>query len=115
MSNQNEATGVEANGNGNLPATVVKGEARYLSRDESQFSAILDLPKFEQLQRVAALFAQSTLVPIHFQHNMANCFVAMQMAIRLGVDPLMFMQNSYVTKGRPGIEAKRLGPAGRYR
>lgn len=66
----------------------------------------MDSDRFAHLQRVATLFASSQLVPSHFQNNAANCFIAMQMAMRMHVDPFMFMQNCYIVYGRPGIEAK---------
>lgn len=74
--------------------------------DEGEFSALLDSNRFGQIQRVAKLFAESTLVPEVFQKQEANCAVALQMAFRLRVDPMMLMQNMYIVHGRPGIEAK---------
>ena len=76
--------------------------------DDSDNAALMDSAKFGQLQRAAKLFASSTMVPSHFQGNMANCFIAMQMAARLGVDPFMFMQKCYVVHGKPGLEAQLL-------
>jgi hypothetical protein len=77
-----------------------------VSIDDSEFSALLDTTKFAQLQRVAQLFSASTIVPEHFQGNVSNCFIGLQMAIRLKVDPFMFLQSCYIVHGRPGIEAK---------
>ena len=74
---------------------------------------------FEQLQRVAKALAGSTLVPAQYRafaevkeygkvvgHNpnpagLPNCVVALNMALRMGADPLMVMQNLYVIEGRP--------------
>lgn len=74
--------------------------------DNGEFQNLLDASRFGHLQRVATLFANSQLVPVHFQGNVANCFIAMQMAMRMRVDPFMFMQNTYIVYGRPGMEAK---------
>lgn len=76
--------------------------------DDGEFSMILDTGKFEHLQRLANIFCSSTLIPEHFRgkENMANCFIAIQMAVRLRVDPLMFMQKSYIVHGKPGMEAQ---------
>ncbi len=74
--------------------------------DEGQFANLLDTGRFNHLWRVAQLFADSGLVPQHFQGQPANCFIAVQMAVRMGVDPFMFMQNTYIVHGRPGMEAK---------
>lgn len=74
--------------------------------DDGEFANLMDAGRFGHLQRVATLFASSQLVPSHFQNNAANCFIAMQMAMRMHVDPFMFMQNCYIVHGRPGLEAK---------
>lgn len=75
-------------------------------QDDSQFSMMLDTGKFEHMQRVATLFASSTMIPEHYRGNLGNCFIAMQMAVRLGMDPFMFMQKSYIVHGKPGLEAQ---------
>jgi len=74
--------------------------------DTGQFAELLDSGRFGQMQRVAKMFSQSTLVPEIFQGNEANCGVALQMAFRMQIDPMMLMQNMYIVHGRPGIEAK---------
>jgi hypothetical protein len=74
--------------------------------DNGEFSNWLDTAKFGQLYRVANVFADSgEMVPEHFRGNHAACMIAVQMAFRLKVDPLMFLQKSYIVKGKPGIEA----------
>lgn len=74
---------------------------------------------FEQLQRVAKALTASTLVPVQYRAftevkeygkvtgyldnpaGLANCVVALNMAVRMGADPLLVMQNLYVIEGRP--------------
>jgi hypothetical protein len=60
------------------------------------------VPGFEALQRAARLFATSSLVPPQYQGNLPNCTIALNMATRMGADPLMVMQNLYLVHGRPG-------------
>lgn len=74
-------------------------------QDESQFANLMDTARFEQMWRVALAFAASKLVPDQFKKDPESCFVAIHMALRLDLDPLVFLQKSYVVKGRPGIEA----------
>jgi len=66
----------------------------------------LDMGRFDQVQRIAQIFSQSELVPEQYRGKPANCIIAVQLAIRMGVDPFMLMQKSYIVKGRPGIEAQ---------
>lgn len=66
----------------------------------------LDVKMFEQVQRVAKLFAESDLVPTIFQKNLPNCVIAFNLASRMECDPFMLMQNMYVVHGKPGLEGK---------
>lgn len=56
---------------------------------------------FAGMQRVALAFAKSSLVPKVYQNDAANCFIAVNIAYRLGADPLMVMQNLYIVHGKP--------------
>lgn len=69
---------------------------------------LMDSQSFELAQRVAKLFASSTLVPKDYQGNLANCVIALNMASRIGADPLMCMQNLYVVHGRPSWSSQFL-------
>lgn len=67
-----------------------------------------DAQSFELAQRVGKMFAASSLVPKEFQNNLGNCAIALNMAARIGADPLMVMQNLYVVHGRPGWSSQFL-------
>ena len=61
------------------------------------------------LARVQAVtFSESTIIPKDFQKNPANCLIALNMASRLGADPLMVMQNLYIVHGNPGWSSQFL-------
>jgi hypothetical protein len=78
---------------------------------------------FELLQRESKVFAASSMVPPAFrQWNLdretgqlvenpeavANSMIALNMAIRMGADPLMVMQNLYIVHGQPSWSTKFL-------
>lgn len=63
---------------------------------------------FELAQRAAKCLAASTLVPKEYQGNLPNCVIALNMAARVGADPLMVMQNLVVVHGRPTWSAQFL-------
>lgn len=58
---------------------------------------------FEALQRMARMFTRSSLVPKDFQgeDNLGSAAIAVDMALRMKVNPLMVMQNLYIVEGRP--------------
>lgn len=73
------------------------------------------LTGFEALQRMANLFSASSIVPEVYRSkgekdyaSRGNCVIALDMALRMGANPLMVMQNLYVVHGRPAWSAQFL-------
>jgi len=67
--------------------------------------------KFTLMQRQAALFASSPLIPQHLrngtpQQAMANCYIAMTIADRMGEDRMTVMQNIHIVHGTAGFKAQ---------
>lgn len=60
---------------------------------------------FALAQREAQALASSDLVPKEFKGNVANCLIALNLAKRIGADPLMVLQNLDIIHGRPAFRA----------
>ena len=56
---------------------------------------------FRKNFKVAQYLAQSNLIPQQYQGKTEDCAIALDMADRMGVSPLMVMQSLYVVKGKP--------------
>lgn len=76
---------------------------------------------FEQAMRMAKCLSQSSIVPAIYQDKekgLSNCIIALEMANRIKMSPLMVMQNLYVIYGNVGWSSKFLIAAwntcGRY-
>lgn len=65
---------------------------------------------FVALQRVANMYCTSSLVPKTYQgaDNLGNTIIAVDMAIRLNMHPLMVMQNLYIVYNQPSWSSKFL-------
>lgn len=97
------------------PTNVVATSA---SSVPSAFGGInfFDPLQFNTMQRACRLFANSELVPDMYKKSdknpeekaMANCMIAIDMASRIGANPLMIMQNMVVIYGRPSWSSKFL-------
>ncbi len=57
--------------------------------------------QFNQLLRAAQMVSQTSIIPQTYQGKPQDCFVAIEMANRMGVSPMVVMQNMYVVKGKP--------------
>lgn len=104
----------------NAPATTVAQLRQPAQIRTDVTMGFSNLESFELMQRAAKLLASSTLVPAAYRaeihktdrygnitdtrqnpNALANAVVALNMAQRMGADPLMVMQNLYIVEGRP--------------
>lgn len=75
--------------------------------DTGPFANLMDTARFNHLYRVATMFSRSGMVPKHYAGKPEACMVASSMAMRCGIEPLMFMQHSYVgPDGKPALDAQ---------
>lgn len=51
--------------------------------------------------RTAGMLSKSGLVPESYRNSPENCLIAIDLANRQGLSPMMVMQNLYVVKGKP--------------
>ena len=56
---------------------------------------------FDQAARAAAMLAKTQMIPAAYQGKPEDCFVAIEIAARMGVSPLTVMQQLYLVKGKP--------------
>lgn len=73
---------------GDLPADQPQAAPRIIS-------------DFAAAMRIGKVFAASSLVPSTYAGKPGDCAIAVDMAQRMGVSPLMVMQQLYVVKGKP--------------
>lgn len=62
--------------------------------------------QFQMAMQASEMLASSNMVPKAYQKNPGSCFVAINTALRLKMDPLMVMQNLYVVYGTPSWSGK---------
>lgn len=71
-----------------------------------------------QAFRMAKMLSCSALVPDNYRQSPENCLVAIDISNRLGLSPLMVMQNLYIVKGKPSwsgsFSAAAVNGSGRF-
>lgn len=90
---------------------IITDQILHIKKDEQQENLTIGFSNqqgFELLQRVAKAFSTSELLPKQYQGNIGNCMIALDMANRIGANPLMVMQNLYVVHGTPSWSSKFL-------
>ena len=74
-----------------------------VAEDFSLTDGMLIPQTYNQLWRAARMYASSGLTPTHFHEKPAACAIAITQALRCGLEPLFFMQNTYVVGGKVSI------------
>ena len=59
------------------------------------------MENFRECYKLANVLEKSTLIPQQYQNKPEDCVIAIDMANRMGVSPMMVMQSLYVVKGKP--------------
>lgn len=72
----------------------------------SVLGAFANSEQFQMAKQAAEMLASSNMVPNTYQNNPGSCFIALNTALRLRMDPLMVMQNLYVVHGNPSWSGK---------
>ena len=75
-------------------------------RQQQNPSIFGNITAFEDAQRMAKVLVTSKLVPKEFQNNLPDCMIALEMANRMGVNPIAVMQNLYIVHGKPSWSAQ---------
>lgn len=70
-------------------------------KETHELSPFTDSQSFQKIFDIGKMFASSQLVPQNYQGKPMDCTIAVDMANRMGVSPMMVMQNLYIVKGKP--------------
>ena len=76
-------------------------ELSVLKKEYAELDAFSSPENFQDLFNLGKMFAASSLVPSNFQGKPMDCAIAVDMARRAGLSPMMVMQNLYVVRGKP--------------
>ena len=55
---------------------------------------------------LAKAFAECKMVPDHFKKSIGDCYIAINLANRYGMEPWMLMMEMYIINGRPMMSGK---------
>ena len=91
----NEEMAVQNNAPNDVPAVLEQ------ATETGMANVWQNKDQFNQLLRAAQMLSQTSIIPQNYQGKPQDCFVAIEMANRMGVSPIVVMQNMYVVKGKP--------------
>lgn len=81
-------------------------ESTAVAKIDNGKPALYNPAAFDQIWRASKLFASSDLVPTAYKGKPENCFIAIEMADRMGISPFAMLQSLVIIQGKPSMEAK---------
>lgn len=91
-----------------LDNTLEEESVVVMAEQETSIDIMRQSMGLDKLMTMAEMLAKSTIVPVAYQRRPENCFVALDMASRMGVSPMMVMQNLYVIQGKPSFSGSAI-------
>ena len=76
-------------------------EKKLLSEPKKKIEVAREVIPMDKLMEMADMLSKSNILPVMYQRRPENCFVALDMASRMGVSPMIVMQNLDVIQGKP--------------
>jgi hypothetical protein len=80
---------------------AVQTEATDLSTQVNTQNLLQNTKALAIVSRIADRYANSSMVPDTYRGKPDNCFVAVELASRMDVSPVLVMQNLYIVQGKP--------------
>ena len=85
----------------NTELTVAQESTDMIPQTPPTQNLLQNTKALAMINRLAERYANSSMVPDTYKRNPDNCFVALELASRMDVSPVLVMQNLYIVQGKP--------------
>lgn len=89
-----------------VPQTPTEESSLVTLTEQKTLDIFGSIAGYKDAASIATALAKSTLIPKHYQDNVSNVLVAMEMATRIGTSLHMVMWNLNVIQGKPSWSAQ---------
>lgn len=85
----------------NTELTISQENADLIPSQPATQNLLQNTKALAVINRLAERYAASDMVPASYKGKPDNCFVALELASRMDVSPVLVMQNLFVVQGKP--------------
>lgn len=89
-------------------ADVIEEETGLQVKDSNKLQVKREILDWGQLMEMANFMSKSTIIPVSYQNRPENILVAIDLASRMGISPIVVMQNLYIIQGRPSFSGQAI-------
>lgn len=81
------------------------------NKERNNLCVFSTIEGFETGKQMAQALTSSNLVPDNFKgnQNLGSCMIALDLAARMGINPLQLMQGLYIVHGKPAFSGQFVG------
>lgn len=100
-----EAVPVEVVAEEAAPAATEEKKTSLATVQENQVAGAgmwADNNSFRSAMQMAKVLSTAPMIPQNYRNEPGNCLIALDMAQRMNMPPMMIMQNLYIVNGNPG-------------
>ena len=72
----------------------------------NSINPVKEIVPLRDMMEMAKTLSKSTIIPIQYQNREENVLIALDMANRMGISPLVIMQQMYVIQGKPSFSGQ---------
>ena len=77
-------------------------------KDNSKLEVKREVLDWDKMMAMADFLSKSTIIPVAYQNYPENILVALDLASRMGVSPMMVMQNLFIIQGKPSFSGQAI-------
>jgi len=85
----------------NTELTVPQESTDIIPQAPQTHNLLQNTKALAMINRLSERYANSSMVPDTYRGKPDNCFVALELASRMDVSPVLVMQNLYIVQGKP--------------
>ena len=87
---------------------IIEEETGLQVKDSNKLEVKREVLDWGQLMEMANFMSKSTIIPVSYQNRPENILVAIDLASRMGISPIVVMQNLYIIQGRPSFSGQAI-------
>lgn len=85
---------------------IIDEEGNAVAVQNNAVNPVKEIVPLPQMMEMANTLAKSTIVPISYQNRPENVLLALDMSNRMGISPLVIMQQMYIVQGKPSFSGQ---------
>lgn len=85
---------------------IIDEDGTSIAVQNNAVNPIKEIVPLNDMMEMASTLSKSTIVPVQYQNRPENILLALDMSNRMGISPLVIMQQMYIVQGKPSFSGQ---------